>query len=98
MTVMHVIEFKKCGLPHTHMLIWLHPKNRPKRIEQIDELISAEMPDEKLDPVGYHIVKNFMIHEPCGNNCPNSPCMVKGKCIRHFPKRYILDHLLTLRI
>ena len=56
---MHVIEFQKRGLPHTHMLIWLHPNDRPKRIDQIDDLISAEIPDESVDPVGYHIVKNW---------------------------------------
>lgn len=85
--VMHVIEFQKRGLPHTHMLIWLHPKNRPKTIKQIDELISAEIPDMNADPIGYNLVKTHMIHGPCGALCMNSPCMVKGKCIRHFPKR-----------
>lgn len=84
---MHVIEFQKRGLPHTHMLIWLHPNDRPKRIDQIDDLISAEIPDESVDPVGYHIVKKFMIHGPCGTDNIQSSCMVKGKCIRHFPKR-----------
>lgn len=84
---MHVIEFQKCGLPHTHMLIWLHPKDVPKRIDQIDQLISAEIPDEKLDPIGYEIVKNFMMHGPRGKEFLESSCMVKGRCIRHFPKR-----------
>lgn len=86
--LMHVIEFQKRGLPHTHMLIWLHPSDRPKRIDQIDELISAEIPDEKLDPIGYEIVKNFMIHGPYGKDHMESSCMVKGRCIRHFPKRF----------
>ncbi|XP_074350303.1 uncharacterized protein LOC141689804 isoform X2 [Apium graveolens] len=33
-------------------------------------------------------VKNYMIHESCGKDCTYSPCMVRGKCHRHFPKRY----------
>lgn len=85
---MHVIEFQKRGLPHTHMLIWLHPKDRTKNIDEIDKLISTEIPDETTDPAGYQIVKKFMIHGSCGNDYKNSPFMVKGKCIRHFPKRY----------
>ena len=70
------------------MLIWLHPSDRPKRLDQIDDLISAEIPDERVDPVGYHLVKNFMIHGSCGDRCKDSPYIVKGKCIRHFPKTY----------
>ncbi|XP_074346691.1 uncharacterized protein LOC141685496 [Apium graveolens] len=86
--VMHVIEFQKRGLPHVHMLIWLHPNDRPKTTEQIDKMVSAEIPDPSIDPVGYEAVKNYMIHGPCGTDCVNSPCMVKGRCIKHFPKRY----------
>ncbi|XP_074373870.1 uncharacterized protein LOC141714237 [Apium graveolens] len=86
--LMHVTEFQKRGLPHAHMLIWLHPNDRPKTTEQIDKMVSAEIPDPSIDPVGYEAVKNYMIHGPCGTDCVNSPCMVKGRCIKHFPKRY----------
>ncbi|KAL8115814.1 hypothetical protein AgCh_022349 [Apium graveolens] len=86
--VMHVIEFQKRGLPHAHMLIWLHPNDRPKTTEQIDKMVSAEIPDPSIDPVGYEAVKNYMIHGPCGTDCVKSSCMVKGCCIKHFPKRY----------
>ncbi|XP_074327944.1 uncharacterized protein LOC141665858 [Apium graveolens] len=86
--VMHVIEFQKRGLPHAHMLIWLHPNDRPKTTEQIDKMVSAEIPDPSIDPVGYEAVKNYMIHGPCGTDCVKSPCMVKGCCIKYFPKRY----------
>lgn len=86
--VMHVIEFQKRGLPHVHMLIWLHPEDQPKNIDKIDDLVSAEIPDREQDPLAYEAVKNYMIHGPCGKDCPYSPCMVRGKCHRHFPKRY----------
>lgn len=69
------------------MLIWLHPNDRPKSIERIDQLISAEIPDQQSDPVGYEVVQNFMIHGPCGSDYKNSPCMLKDRCTRHFPKR-----------
>ncbi|XP_074347204.1 uncharacterized protein LOC141686038 [Apium graveolens] len=85
--VMHVIEFQKRGLPHAHILIWLHPDDRPKITEQIDKMVSAEIPDPEIDPVGYNAVSNYMIHGPCGPDYTKSPCMVKGNCIKHFPKR-----------
>ncbi|XP_074355321.1 uncharacterized protein LOC141694456 [Apium graveolens] len=86
--VMHVIEFQKRGLPHAHILIWLHPDDRPKTTEQIDKMISAEIPDPTIDPVGYNAVNIYMIHGPCGSEYTKSPCMVKGNYIKHFPKRY----------
>lgn len=84
---MHVIEFQKRGLPHVHMLIWLHPADRPHKTNEIDDLVSAEIPDEEADPIGFNAVKNYMIHGPCGQDGKYSPCMVNGNCIRHFPKR-----------
>ncbi|XP_074374145.1 uncharacterized protein LOC141714530 [Apium graveolens] len=81
-------EFQKRGLPHMHMLIWLHPDARPKIVAQIDALVSAEIPDKDTDPVNYAAVSNYMIHEPCGVDNTYSSCMVKGRCMRHFPKRF----------
>ncbi|XP_074373634.1 uncharacterized protein LOC141713983 [Apium graveolens] len=85
--LMHIIEFQKHGLPHAHMLIWLHPNDCPKTTDQIDKMVSAEIPHPSIDPVGYEPVKNYMIHGPCGTDCVNSPCMAKGSCTKHFPKR-----------
>ncbi|XP_074342032.1 uncharacterized protein LOC141679429 [Apium graveolens] len=85
---MHVIEFQKRGLPHVHMLIWLSPESRPNSIEKVDRLVSTEIPDKNSDPIAYEAVKNYMMHGPCGKDLYTSPCMVKGKCMRHFPKRF----------
>ncbi|XP_074327785.1 uncharacterized protein LOC141665699 [Apium graveolens] len=86
--VMHVIEFQKRGLPHVHMLILLSPESRPNSIEKVDRLVSAEIPDKNSDPIAYEAVKNYMMHGPCGKDLYTTPCMVKGKCMRHFPKRF----------
>lgn len=86
---MYVIEFQKRGLPHAHMLVWLHPEDRPNSIEEIDDLVSAEIPHKETDPIAYEAVKNYMIHGPCGKDFSYSSCMSNNKCIRHFPKRCV---------
>ncbi|XP_074323176.1 uncharacterized protein LOC141660112 [Apium graveolens] len=85
--VMHVIEFQKRGLPHCHMLIWLHPRDRPQNVDDINQLISAKVPDKNHDPIGFNVVNSHMIHGPCRKDYSYSPCMVNGNCGRHFPKR-----------
>ncbi|GBP60936.1 hypothetical protein EVAR_51499_1 [Eumeta japonica] len=44
------VEWQKRGLPHAHILIWLVEKIRPN---EVDEVISAEIPNEQVDP-GLH--------------------------------------------
>ncbi|XP_074342600.1 uncharacterized protein LOC141680209 [Apium graveolens] len=61
--VMHVIEFQKRGLPHCYMLIWLHPQ--PQNVQQIDELIYAEIPDKNMDHIGYNVYANTFFDD-CG--------------------------------
>ncbi|CAN1781985.1 hypothetical protein LINPERHAP1_LOCUS15628 [Linum perenne] len=56
--------------------------------EQIDQIISAQLPNSTEDPIGYASVTKFMIHGPCGIDNPKSPCMVDGKCKKKFPKAY----------
>ena len=41
---MRVIEFQKRGLPHAHMLIILQKRHAIRTAEQVDEIVSAEIP------------------------------------------------------
>ncbi|CAN0871855.1 hypothetical protein LINGRAHAP2_LOCUS9959 [Linum grandiflorum] len=84
----HTIEFQKRGLPHVHILIWLCQESKLVEPWQIDRAISAELPDPSIDPQGFSTVTRFMVHGPCGEDRPNSPCMESGQCTKKFPKLF----------
>ncbi|KAL8133227.1 hypothetical protein AgCh_008622 [Apium graveolens] len=67
-----------------------HPDADSKKnlIKNVDNFVSAEIPDPLKDKAGYEAVKAFEIHEPCGAKFQKSLCMKDQKCIRHFPKKY----------
>lgn len=79
---------KKRGLPHAHILIWLVRKITP---DQIDNIISAEILNEIIDPQLFQIIKKNMIHGPCGELNLNSPCMIDGKCSKRYPRAFTSD-------
>jgi hypothetical protein len=85
------IEWQKRGLPHAHILIWLMNKITP---DQIDSIISAELPDPQQDPCLFDIIIKNMVHGPCGNVNPTSSCMKDGKCTKRY-SRQILDDTQT---
>ena len=74
----YVIEFQKRGLPHMHLLLYLDKNDKINISEKVDELISAEIPNEDIYPHLYNVVKQFMIHEPCGEQHMGSSCMNKN--------------------
>ena len=94
MAVMYTIEFQKRGLPHAHIIIFLSPEDKIHTFEDVDKIISVEIPDQDEDPILYEMVKNFMVHGPCGATNPKSPCMDKSQCTKHFPKKF-MDHTIV---
>ena len=85
---MQTIEWQKRGLPHVHALFWLKDAIRPDEIEYV---ISAEIPDIDTDPILHALVIRHMIHGPCGALNPSSPCMKSGKCTKGFPKQLVQE-------
>lgn len=85
---MYSVEWQKRGLPHAHILIWLMEKIMPN---DIDKIISAEIPDPNVDPELYDVVTSSMIHGPCGAININSPCMKDGKCTKRYPRALISE-------
>nr|XP_043611506.1 uncharacterized protein LOC122583138 [Erigeron canadensis] len=86
--VVYTIEFQKRGLPHAHICLFLNEKDKLKDIDSIDHFISAEIPDENVDPDLYKIVSSLMVHGPCGETNMDAACMVDKKCSKNFPKDF----------
>ncbi|KAL7094727.1 hypothetical protein ACP275_11G121900 [Erythranthe tilingii] len=87
-SVIYTIEFQKRGLPHAHILIFLHSNYKYSNPGDLDKIISAEIPVEEEDPILYSAVTSLMIHGPCGVFNPHSSCMQDGKCTKYFLKKF----------
>lgn len=85
---MYTVEFQKRGLPHAHILVFLHSDDKIQLASRIDHIISAEIPDKDVDPQTFSAVDRFMIHGPCGPFNYKSPCMVNNQCSKRYPKKF----------
>jgi Helitron helicase-like domain at N-terminus len=81
----YVIEFQKRGLPHAHILFWLNDEDKPRDPDDIDCVISAQIPDPTLHPNLYHLVTSTMIHECSATRCLNNP---EKECSKGFPRDF----------
>ncbi|XP_019235643.1 PREDICTED: uncharacterized protein LOC109215972 [Nicotiana attenuata] len=86
---MYTVEFQKRGLPHAHFPIILTNEYKLLTPEAYNNIISAEIPDEKAEPDLYSLVLKHMMHGPCGNLNPTNSCMKKkGYCKFKYPKKF----------
>ncbi|KAM7498068.1 hypothetical protein LguiA_022482 [Lonicera macranthoides] len=94
--VAHVftIEFQKRGLPHMHLLIFLHGQDKIRICEQVNRAVCAEFPDPISDPLLYETIKSCMVHGPCGVRNLNAPCMEGGKCTKRYPKAWANETIM----
>ncbi|XP_072088352.1 uncharacterized protein [Arachis hypogaea] len=77
--VVYTIEFQKRGLPHAHILLFLHEWDKYPTPDDIDKIISTEISDKSVDAKYYDAVSNLMIHDPCGASLKDSLCMDNGR-------------------
>ena len=90
------IEYQKRGLPHMHLLLFLHSEDRFLNADKIDQIVMAELPDAEMDPSGQltELVKSMMVHGPCGEQAPRAPCMMSkdgGRtmtCSKKYPRAF----------
>ena len=69
------IEYQKRGLPHMHLLLFLHLENRFLSAERINEIISAELPNPMQHPdvILLQVITSVIVYSPCGIHAPNTP-------------------------
>jgi len=84
----YVVEFQKRGLPHAHILIFFTEDCKPHTVEDVDHMISAELPNSGTNKLAHETVAKCMMHGPCGAAFPNAPYMEEGKCKKQYPRKF----------
>ena len=69
-------------------MIWLASEYKFRSPQDVDSVISAELPNKADDPHCYAIVSKFMLHGPCGIASPKAQCMKGNQCSKKFPKKF----------
>jgi Helitron helicase-like domain at N-terminus len=81
----YTVEFQKRGLPHIHAVFTFAERDKLRTAEDIDSVISAEIPTES-EPELRAIVLKHMIHGP---HTATSTCLREnGVCEKKFPKKF----------
>jgi hypothetical protein len=68
--------------------VWLANGSKDFSASIVDSFIRAEIPEVNINPLGYALVDEFMIHCPCGDYNKRCPCMKDDKCSKNFPKSF----------
>src|SRR6266498_3318902 len=85
----YILQSSKKEDYHTYIYCYGYKKKENEvTSDMIDSWISAEIPDPTVDPLGYVLLAEHMMHGPYGQKNWNSPCMKKGKCSKFCPKEF----------
>ncbi|GJS10486.1 hypothetical protein Tco_0367282 [Tanacetum coccineum] len=82
-SILSLYDPKYAALPYE-----VDTKDKIQDAEEIDQYISAELPDPILDPDGHKVISEMMVHGPCGLVNANTQCMKEGRCSKKFLKKY----------
>jgi len=77
------------------MLFILAEEDKPRTAEQIDRIVSAEIPDPVDYPLAHETVTTSMVHGPCGMLNPEAICMKNGLCPKKYPFNFADRTLLS---
>jgi hypothetical protein len=77
-------EYQKQSLLHIHLLLIFPLEQKVSTIEDIDRLVSTELPLPENAPL-FEMVTKCLLHKPFGQEYPNAPCMVNGVCKKCYP-------------
>jgi hypothetical protein len=74
----HVLEFKKRGLPHAHVLIIVNPDNKLRNGDNIQKAVCAELPTQ--GSLLFQIGTSCMLHRDCTRHRESSCLTNQGVC------------------
>ena len=74
--MVYTVEFQKRGLPHMHLLIFLHEPHKIHDAAAVDSLISAQLPHPVLHPKLYETITT------CSGACRRREMTVFGDRVR----------------
>jgi hypothetical protein len=60
--MVYTVEFQKWGLPHMHLLLFLHQDDKIREPKTADDVVSAQIPDPVTQPLFYETVTKNMEH------------------------------------
>lgn len=82
----HVIEFQKRGLSHTYILLILDNWDKFQNATDVDNVVSAHIPDRNKDTILHNMFVKYMIHGQFNINL-NSVCLHPHTkiCTKRFP-------------
>src|SRR5579859_6157052 len=83
---MYVIEFQKPGLPHAHILLIFAADDKPITTEDIDSIVSAQLPHQNLLPELHDTVVSCMLHGPCGGEQRQCSLYGRWKMLQTIPE------------
>jgi hypothetical protein len=84
-------EYQKRVLPHIHVLLIFLLEQKVSTMEDIDRLVSTELPFPKNAPL-FETITKCLLHELCGEEYPNAPCMVNGVCKKCYLRAFSEDN------
>ncbi|XP_064644732.1 uncharacterized protein LOC135498407 [Lineus longissimus] len=70
-----------------HLLLILHPDDKPCSPDDYNKYVTAEIPRPSQTSL-FNTITQSMKHGPCGTANPNSPCMDQGQCTKNYPKTF----------
>ena len=91
--MVYTVEFQKRGLPHMHLLLFLAQEDKIRNPKDVDDIVSAQIPDPVAHPLLYETITKNMFHGPCGPEHPKAVCMVDRVCSKNYPKEFRPDTL-----
>ncbi|XP_022883704.1 uncharacterized protein LOC111400528 [Olea europaea var. sylvestris] len=85
----YMIEFQKRGLPHAHLLLIFNSAQKICCAEQVDMIVSCEIPDKNKHLHLHSVIAKHNMHGPCENLNPKNVCMLTSSgCKNKYPKDY----------